>query len=94
MINIYTRLKKENFNVGLFSDTIAVRTFKFCMNITVPWVYIFIVDLMTLAVFQGVSRNSRKVEISSRALIPQYDLYDSGVHSREINKMFFVGQVS
>ena len=39
--------------VGFLSDSITARSFKLCMVITVLGVYIVIVNLMTLTLFQG-----------------------------------------
>ena len=49
-------LYKENhthFNIDFFSDTVKARSFKLCLIITLLEVYIFIVGLMTLTLFQG-----------------------------------------
>ena len=45
--------EKKNFIVGFFSDTIKARSFKICMFIILFGVYIAIVGLMTLTLFQG-----------------------------------------
>ena len=47
IIDIFPCVEK-NFNVAFFSDTVKVRSFKFCMIITLLKIYIFIVDLMIL----------------------------------------------
>ena len=41
--------------VGLFSDTIKARSFKLSLNVKLLGVCIFIVDSMTLTLFQGYS---------------------------------------
>ena len=40
-------------HVGFFSDTIKARNFNLCMSITLVGVYIVILGLMALALFQG-----------------------------------------
>ena len=44
---------KENFSVGFFSDITTARSFKLCMFITSLGVYIVMVGLVTLDLFQG-----------------------------------------
>ena len=43
----------ENFNVGFFSDTVKASSFKLCMIVTLLRVYVVIVGLMTLILFEG-----------------------------------------
>ena len=43
----------RNFNVGFSLDTIEARFFKLCMIIVLPEVYIVILGLMSLTLFQG-----------------------------------------
>ena len=43
----------KNLNVACFSDIVKARYFKICTTITMLGVYIFIVALMTLTLFQG-----------------------------------------
>ena len=50
IIDIFPCLKNI---VGFFMDTIKAGPFKLCMIITLLGVYIVIVSLMTLALFQG-----------------------------------------
>ena len=50
IIDIFLKLK--NFNVGFFSDIIKARYFKLCIIMSFPEVYIFILYLMILALFQ------------------------------------------
>ena len=45
--------KEKNLNIGLFSNIIKVRPFKLCIVITLLGVYIVILGLMTLTLFQG-----------------------------------------
>ena len=45
--------KNQHFDTAFFSDTVKMRSSKLCMIITLLEVYIFIVDLMTLTLFQG-----------------------------------------
>ena len=44
---------ETNFNVGFFSDTIKARFFKLFVNITLFGVYVVVVGLVTLTLFQG-----------------------------------------
>ena len=46
-------LLKKTVKIGLFSDTIKTSSFKVCIIITLHWVYIVILSLMTLSLFQG-----------------------------------------
>ena len=39
--------------LAFFSDVIKARSFKLCMVVTLLWIYIVIVSLMTLTLFQG-----------------------------------------
>ena len=45
--NLHISSFKKNFNVGFFSDTIVLRSFKLCLIITLLGVYIVTVGLMT-----------------------------------------------
>ena len=45
----------ENFNIGIFSDTIDVINVKLCMMVLLIELYLFIPLSMTLATFQGAT---------------------------------------
>ena len=51
IIKIFPRSK--NLNVAFFSGTVIARSFKLCMIITLLRVYIFIVGLIILTLFQS-----------------------------------------
>ena len=44
---------RKNFNIAFFLDTVKARSFKLCMIITLLGVYIFIIGLMTMILFQS-----------------------------------------
>ena len=46
-------LFEKNFRVGFFSDAIETSSFKFCVIISLLGVYIVVIGLMTLTLFQG-----------------------------------------
>ena len=52
VIDIFPCLKKI-FNVSFFFDSIKARSFKLCIIITLLWLYIVLVGLVTLTLFQG-----------------------------------------
>ena len=58
-IGIKKKIKK-NLNVGFFMDTVEARSFKLCMIITLLGVYIIMIGLMTLTLFQGNRRVRNK----------------------------------
>ena len=45
----------ENFNIGIYSDTINVINVKLCMMILLTELYLFIPLSVTLTIFQGHS---------------------------------------
>ena len=103
---------KENFSVGFFSDITTARSFKLCMFITSLGVYIVMVGLVTLDLFQGhrcVWNINCKLRIFDsclllfkRCMVATYIkkimhvnmISITGVYSREIINVLWVGQVS
>ena len=55
IIDIFSHLKKKQktFNIGFFLDTMKARSFKLCTIINFLGVYIVILGLITLTLFQG-----------------------------------------
>ena len=78
--HIYSFEKK--INVGFFSDTLKVRSFKFCMIITLIGVFIVILGLMILTLNQALLHKFKEI---MHNVICVTDVY-----SREIINMFFV----
>ena len=107
--NRHISSSEKNFNIGFFLDTIKARSFKLCMLISLLGVYIVLLGLITLILFQG-HRYVRSINCKSHVLdscplqfkrcmvayikIMHKMICVTGVYLREIIDMFFADQVS
>ena len=65
--NKQTNKHTTPFNIGFFSNTMKARYFKFCMIVTLLEVYIAIIGLITVTLFEG-HRCFRNINCELRVL--------------------------